>query len=91
MRFTKEQYERAIQALTDGMTQLEPNGDNCHIYHDSGHSADACGFNPLVAVSICKNIAEQSEQLHDTLHYLAGFETCMGEQVGPAMAKRALA
>jgi len=89
MRFTKEQYEKAIEALKDGMTQLEPNGDNCHICHDSGHAAFECGWNPLVAVVICKDIATHSEKLHETLHYLAGFDRYMGEQVGPAAVRGA--
>ena len=84
MRFTKEQYEKAIEALKEGMTQLEPDGDNCHICGDSGHQAFECGHNPLLAMSMCRQIAEQADDLHNTLHYLAGFDSRMGEQVGPA-------
>ncbi len=30
------------------MSQLEPDGDNCHVCHDSGHQAWECHHNPLV-------------------------------------------
>lgn len=84
MRFTDEQYREAIDVLSNARTQLEPNGDNCHCCGDSGHQAFECGFNPLVAVALCGQIAAQSGVLHDTLHVLAGYATHMGEQLGPA-------
>lgn len=88
MRFTIEQYETAIKALQDGMTQLEPDGDSCHICHDTGHQAWECGFNPLVAMMLCHAIAAQPhalhETLHETLHWLAGYDQSFGEILGPA-------
>lgn len=84
VRFTAEQYDAAIQALQDGKTQLQPDGDPCHICHDGGHQAFECGFNPLYAMALCETLAKQSGDLHETLHYLAGFERWMGESVGPA-------
>lgn len=84
MRFTSEQYDAAIQALQDGKTQLQPDGDHCHICTDSGHQAWECGHNPLYAIHMCETLAAESAALHETLHYLAGFDRWMGEQVGPA-------
>lgn len=82
-RFTAEQYDAAIQALQDGKTQLQPDGDPCHICHDGGHQAWECGHNPLYAMALCEAITKQSRDLHETLHYLAGFDHWMGEPVGP--------
>lgn len=87
MRFTTEQYDKAIAALTDAKKQLEPDGNGCMVCGDSGHQAFECGFNPLVAVEICAAIAKQSDALHETLHYLAGYNSHMGEQIGPAKIK----
>ncbi len=83
MRFTQQQYDEAIANLQLAKQQLEPDARNCVICHDSGHMAFECGHNPLVAMQICKNIAKQSDELHETLHYLAGYNQHMGEQVGP--------
>lgn len=47
-RLTEVDYLEAIDALRDGMSQLEPDGDNCHVCHDSGHQAWECHHNPLV-------------------------------------------
>jgi len=68
----------------DAKQQLEPDGHCCSICGDSGHMAWGCGFNPLVAVYLCKHIAADSEKLHDILHWLAGYESAFGEQLGPA-------
>lgn len=85
MRFTAKQYDDAIEALKSAKKQLiegtqdegcEVCGGNCH--------PDYCGFNPLYAQYLCNLMAEQSHQLHDTLHRMGGFETYMGEQVGIA-------
>lgn len=84
MRFTAAQYDEAIQALQDGKQQLEPDGRHCAICTDGGHQAWECGFNPLYAMAVCRMLAEHSGILHETLHYLAGFEQHMGERVGPA-------
>lgn len=84
MRFTVKQYDAAIEALQSAKTQLEPDGDNCHVCGDSGHQAFECGHNPLLAMSYCEMIASQSGQLHEILHYLAGHEFRMGEPLGPA-------
>ena len=83
MRFTVEQYDRAIEALQEGKTQLEPDGDNCHICGDSGHQAMECGHNPLVAMDMCRQISAESNQLHDMLHVLAGYEQSFGVMLGP--------
>ncbi len=45
--FNEEQYKDAIQRLRDGMSQKSPDGDNCHVCHDSGHQAWECHHNPL--------------------------------------------
>lgn len=47
-RPTQADYTDAIIALVAGMSQLEPDGDNCHVCHDSGHQAWECHHNPLV-------------------------------------------
>ena len=70
MRFTVEQYEKAIAHLRDAMTQLEPNGHGCHCCGDSGHQAFECGHNPLVGMAMCEGIAETAEKLHDHIHTL---------------------
>ena len=91
MRFTAEQYDAAIKALQDAKSQLEPDGRCCVVCGDSGHQAFECGWNPLVAVAICRTITKQADDLHETLHTLAGYDTCMGEQVGPARVKEPVA
>lgn len=83
MRFTKRNYEEAIENLKAAMEQLEPDGRNCAICGDSGHQAFECGHNPLFAVRMCQQIAEQAEELHQTLHSLAGWNQAFGEQLGP--------
>lgn len=84
MRFTLQQYNQAITALLQARGQLEPDGNCCAICGCSSHQAWECGFNPLVAVVICQAIAETSHDLHQQLHWLAGFESNFGVQVGPA-------
>lgn len=83
MRFTEQQYEEAISNLHLARQQLEPDGHPCSICSDSGHMAYECGRNPLVAMKLCRKIAEDSEVLHETLHLLAGHVHHMGEMVGP--------
>lgn len=83
MRFTKEQYDQAIEALQEGRRQLEPDGYCCSVCGDSGHMAFECGHNPLVAMVMCHNIAKSAEQLHEHLHWLAGHDFHMGVQLGP--------
>ncbi len=68
VRFTTEQYNKAIEALQLGRQQLEPDGKNCTICGDSGHQAFECGFNPLFAMILCKTIADDAEVLHKKLH-----------------------
>jgi len=46
-RITAEDYEEAIQQLQEAKSQLQPDGDNCHVCHDSGHQAWECHHNPL--------------------------------------------
>lgn len=83
MRFTAIQYDRAIEALRSAKQQLEPDGHYCACCGDGGHQAFECGHNPLVAIALCKAIADGAENLHQTLHSLAGYESYMGEVVGP--------
>lgn len=83
MRFTADQYDEAIANLQDAKQQLAPDGNCCSVCGDSGHMAFECGHNPLVAVHICRQIAEQSDALHETLHYLAGWDSRFGVQLGP--------
>ena len=83
VRFTAEQYDAAIEALQAGKTQLAPDGDNCHICHGQDHQAFECGFNPLRAMALCEQIADQSEALHETLHYFAGYDRWFGTITGP--------
>lgn len=82
--FTRAQYDEAAESLKAASTQLEPDGRPCAICEDTGHMAWGCGRNPLLAMRLCERIARESDALHDTLHFLAGHETYMGEQVGPA-------
>lgn len=84
MRFTKDQYERAIDAMTAAKEQLEADGRNCAVCGDSGHQAFECGHNPLVAVAMCNQIVTESEKLHESLHLLGGWEQAFGVQLGPA-------
>lgn len=107
-RFTDEQYDKAIRHLQDARTQLEPNGHGCHCCGGSGHQAFECGHNPLVAMAMCRDIAEHAAKMHEHLHAfdvdhatpsqlreivdtahelvhtLAGMNTYMGVQTGPA-------
>jgi hypothetical protein len=84
MRFTAAQYDEAIRNLQDARKQLEPDGDCCSVCGDDGHMAFGCGHNPLVAVALCGAIATRSEQLHETLHWLAGWDSAFGVRRGPA-------
>jgi len=68
VRFTDEQYAKAIAHLEDARTQIKPNGNGCHCCGDSGHQAFECGHNPLVAMGMCHDIAIRAEALHDMLH-----------------------
>jgi hypothetical protein len=84
MRFTAYQYDRAIEALQDAKKQLESEANPCSVCGDSGHLAYECGFNPLVAVAMCKSMATGAEVLHETLHAIAGYDQAFGVQLGPA-------
>jgi len=84
MRFTTQQYDKAIQALIEGKEQLNPDGKCCSICGDSGHMAWECGHNPLLAMEMCSVIAKSSNELHEHLHYLAGHDWMFGVQHGPA-------
>jgi len=85
VRFTIEQYELAIEALTTAKTQHEVGNHQmgCSICGDA-HGVDECGMNPLLAMKMCEDLAKKSEQLHETLHELSGYRTYMGETSGPA-------
>ena len=47
MKYTKQDYLKAIAALHYGIEQLEPDGNNCAICGDCGHQAWECHHNPL--------------------------------------------
>ena len=51
MRFCASDYKNAIRKLCDGLTQLEPDGENCAICGDCGHQAMECPHNPLVQMA----------------------------------------
>lgn len=83
-RYTLEQYNEAIRRLQEAKQQLHADGQPCAVCGDDGHMAFECGFNPLVAMDLCREITEQSDALHETLHQLAGYDTHFGVQLGPA-------
>ncbi|MFA0809488.1 hypothetical protein [Microbulbifer epialgicus] len=85
MKFTVEQYDTAISALQEAKKQLiEGTQDKgCGICGDCCHP-DSCGHNPLYAQYLCNLVSDQSKELHNTLHYLGGFDRFMGESVGVA-------
>lgn len=83
MRFTTQQYEAAMEHLRNGMGQLAPDANPCSICGDSGHMAWECGFNPLVAMHLCSQIAHRADDLHEILHYLAGYDSSFGVMLGP--------
>ena len=68
MRFTVAQYDAAIEALVAAKGQLVPDGQGCRICHDTGHQAWECGHNALLAMSVCTDLAGQTQRLHDQLH-----------------------
>ena len=88
MRFTEKQYEEAIKNLQLAKAQLVPDGNNCSICEDGGHMAWECGHNPLLAVVLCNDVADLSENLHETLHILAGYDSMLGVPIGPAAIHR---
>ena len=47
-RITAAEYEEAIRDLIAAKSQLNPDGHNCAVCHDSGHQAWECHHNPLV-------------------------------------------
>lgn len=47
-RITADEYDEAIRDLQDAKAQLQPDGNNCAVCHDSGHQAWECHHNPLV-------------------------------------------
>lgn len=51
-RITHEDYEEAIESLRAARTQLEPDGNNCTVCHDSSHQAWECRHNPLVMARV---------------------------------------
>lgn len=78
MRFTRHQYEKAIEALRDGMTQLEPDGHCCAVCGDSGHFSWACHHNPLRAMAMCHEAYHKAQDFHDALHALIGVGAGLG-------------
>ena len=85
MKFTIKQYDEAIKNLQLARQQKidGTEGEGCSVCGGNCHP-DQCGFNPLYAMDICARIANQSTELHESLHSLSGFQTWMGETVGPA-------
>lgn len=85
MRFTVEQYDRAIEALQEAKKQLveDTQSKGCGVCGGACWP-DHCGHNPLYAQYLCNVLRDQASALHDTLHKLSGFETYMGESVGIA-------
>ena len=83
--FTIEQYDEAIEALKSARQQLIDGTTNkgCAVCGGSC-DPDYCGHNPLYAMKLCETISKQSDELHDTLHQMAGVNTFMGERYGVA-------
>ena len=83
--FTVEQYDQAIEALHAARKQAV---DGTHISGCDVCGGDCnphqCRHNPLFAMHMCEQLGKQADELHSTLHILAGFDTRMGEQIGPA-------
>lgn len=89
MRFTDEQYAKAIEHLEAARTQLEPDGHGCQCCGDSGHQAFECGHNPLVAMAMCRGIVDRASALHGIVHSLGDLDTILpdpGNQPTAAMA-----
>lgn len=63
-RITAEDYDEAIQDLQEAKTQLEPDGDNCHVCHDSGHQAWECHHNPLAMARQAAHMRHQWRCFH---------------------------
>jgi len=86
-RYTVTQYLTAINSLIDGLRQLEMDGFCCTICGSDDHFAFECGHNPLVAMTLCEQMARRSSQLHDILHHLSGYNKRFGATTGPAKVK----
>lgn len=67
-RFDERQYREAIENLSDGHKQLEPDGRGCVICGGSGHQAWECGHNPLHAMALCQEVARRANRMHDRMH-----------------------
>lgn len=63
-RITAEDYDDAIAELREAKTQLEPDGDNCHVCHDSGHQAWECHHNPLAMARQAAHMRHQWRCFH---------------------------
>jgi len=85
MEITVAHYDKAIEHLQLARQQKIDGTESqgCSVCGGCCHP-DQCGHNPMYAVVLCQRMAEESRALHDSLHYIAGFNTLMGEQVGPA-------
>lgn len=57
---TVSDYWEAVEDLTNAARQMEPDGRNCTVCHDSGHQAFECRHNPLRMVR--KLIAESEAE-----------------------------
>lgn len=85
VNFTIEEYDQAIDALTNARKQLtEDTQHNGCLVCGGDHHPDTCGFNPLYAQHLCNLMSEQCHDLHETMHLMSGFHTYMGESVGIA-------
>jgi hypothetical protein len=65
---TAKHYDLAIEALTRAKTQFKPDGKDCAICGGNDHQAFECGRNPMVAMTVCHNVAEAAEKLHNLVH-----------------------
>ena len=83
MQFTEEQYDQAIENLQLAKRAITDPGPGCHVC-GGDCLPHRCGHNPLYAVWMCNQIVDSSHDLHEKLHFLAGFHTYMGEPVGPS-------
>lgn len=63
-RIAARDYDDAIQELIAAKTQLGPDGDNCHVCHDSGHQAWECHHNPLAMAREAASMRHQWKCFH---------------------------
>jgi hypothetical protein len=71
-RPTFADYEEAIADLQHAQIQLEPDGQNCSVCHDSGHQAWECHHNPLIRARMAVAYENWAEKTHEDLHSIMG-------------------